>query len=210
MGMLCTKSSIVKGVDWSSYLGLLAEMISALGLLGFGFVASRAFGHEYSDRTVKDLLALPMPRSLVIIAKFLVAAVWSALLALILLAAALAIGWLIGLTGWSDGIACNGVYAYAAAAFLAILLCTPVAFFASYGRGYLPPIGFIVITLVLGQFIVALNVGQYFPWAVPWLYGVAASTGGPAPGAISYAILALTCLIGLAATFAWWRYADQH
>jgi len=57
MGLLGTKSSIVKNVDWPSYLGLLAEMISALGLMGFGFVASWVFGREYSDRTVKDLLA---------------------------------------------------------------------------------------------------------------------------------------------------------
>ena len=84
-----------------------------------------------------------------------------------------------------------------------------MAFFASYGRGYLPPMGFIILTLIMGQFIVALSWGQYFPWAVPGLYGVAAVLVA-LRGAVSYVILVLTSLVGLAVTFAWWRYADQH
>ena len=72
----------MKNVDWPSYLGLLVEMISALGLLGFGFIASWVFGREYSDRTVKDLLALPIPRSYIVVSKFIVIVIWSVLLAL--------------------------------------------------------------------------------------------------------------------------------
>jgi ABC-2 type transport system permease protein len=210
MGILGTKSSLMTSVDWPSYLGLLTEMISALGLIGFGFVASWVFGREYSDRTVTNLLALPVPRSFIVISKFMVVAIWSALLAFILLASALVVGGSVGLTGWSNGIAYNGVYAYTVTALLTILLCTPVAFFASSGRGYLPPIGFVIITLIVGQFTMALSLAQYFPWTIPGLYSVAASGGGPQPGAVSYIILVLTSLIGLAATFAWWRYADQY
>jgi ABC-2 type transport system permease protein len=209
MGLLGTKSSIMENVDWPSYLGLLTQIISALGLIGFGFVTSWAFGREYSDRTVKDLLALPIPRSFIVISKFIVVVVWSTILSIILLVSALVMGGVIGLNGWSDTIAANSVYAYAATALMTLLLCTPVAFFASYGRGYLPPIGFIIITLLIGQFTVALNVGQYFPWAIPGSYSVAATGGGQLPGVASYVILVLASLIGLAVTLAWWRYADQ-
>lgn len=210
MGLLGTKSSIMENVDWPSYLVLLTEMISALGLMGFGFLASWVFGREYSDRTVTDLLALPIPRSFIVLSKFMVVVIWSALLAFILLIFALVVGGMIGLSGWSEGIAYNGVYAYTVTALLTILLCTPVAFFASYGRGYLPPIGFVILTLIVGQFIVALNLGPYFPWAIPGLYSVAAGSGGPQLGAASYIILVLTSFLGLVATFAWWRYADQY
>jgi|SRR5271157_1267256 len=210
MGLLGTKSSIMQNVDWPSYMGLLTQIISALGLIGFGFLASWAFGREYSDRTVKDLLALPLPRSYIVISKFIVIAVWGVLLSLILLAAALVIGGLIGLSGGSYEIILNGVYAFVVTALLTLLLTTPVAFFASYGRGYLPPMGFVILTLLMGQFSVAVGIEPYFPWAIPGSYSVAASTGGPQLGAISYIILVLTCLVGLAATFAWWRYADQH
>lgn len=210
MGMLGTKSSIMKGVDWPAYLGLLAEMISGLGLLGFGFVASWVFGREYADRTVKDLLALPLPRSFIVLAKFIAVVVWSVLLAFILLASALAIGGMIGLTGWTNEIGLQGVYVFAVTTLMTLLLCTPVAFFASYGRGYLPPMGFVILTVIVGQFIVALSWGQYFPWAIAGLYSIAAITGGSMPGVASYVILVLTSVIGLTGTLAWWRYADQH
>ncbi len=210
MGLLGSKSSMMQNVDWPAYLGLLTQVISALGLIGYGFLASWVFGREYSDRTVKDLLALPLPRSYIVISKFIVVAVWGILLSVILLAAALLIGWLIGLTGGSNEIILNGIYAFVVTAFLALLLTTPVAFFASYGRGYLPPMGFVILTLLMGQFSVAVGLAPYFPWAIPGSYSVAASTGGASLGAISYMILVLTCLIGLAATFIWWRYADQH
>jgi ABC-type transport system involved in multi-copper enzyme maturation permease subunit len=209
MGLLGTKSSIMQNIDWPAYMGLLTQMISALGLMGFGFVASWVFGREYSDRTVKDLLALPLPRSYIVVSKLIVVAAWSVSLSLIMLAASLAIGGLIGLTGGSNEIIIQGAYAFGLTALLTLILSTPIAFFASYGRGYLPPIGFIIITLLIGQFTVALGIGSYFPWAIPGLYSVAASRGGPQLGAISYIILALTSLIGLVATFAWWRYADQ-
>jgi ABC-2 type transport system permease protein len=210
MGLLGSKSSIMQNVDWPSYLGLLTQMISALGLIGFGFLASWVFGREYSDRTVKDLLALPLPRSHIVISKFIVVAIWGILLSFILLAISLLVGQLIGLAGGSNAIVLHGAYNYTVTALLVLLVSTPVAFFASYGRGYLAPMGFVILTLVVGQFSGAVGLGPYFPWAIPGIYSVAISTGGLQPGAISYIILALTCLIGLAATFAWWRYADQH
>jgi len=210
MGLLGTKSSIMQNADWPAYIGLLAQVISALGLIGFGFLASWIFGREYSDRTVKDLLALPLPRSYIVISKFIVMAVWGMLLSLILLTAALVIGWLVGLTGGSNDIIINGVYAFIITALMTLLLTSPVAFFASYGRGYLPPMGFVILTLLMGQFSVAVGLEPYVPWAIPGSYSVAVITGGAQLGAISYIILVLTCLIGLAATLAWWRYADQH
>ena len=57
---------------------------------------------------------------------------------------------------------------------LTILLCTPVAFFASYGRGYLPPIGFAILTLIIAQFTGLVGLGPYFPWGIPLLFTTAA------------------------------------
>jgi ABC-2 type transport system permease protein len=210
MSLLGTKSSVIQSADWPSYLGLLAEMISALGLIGFGFVTGWIFGREYSDRTVKDLLALPFPRSYIVISKLLVASAWSILLAGILLIASLVIGSLVGLSGGTSGIMLHGAIIYGITALMALFVTTPVAFFASYGRGYLPPMGFVIITLLIGQFIAPVGLGPYFPWAVPGLYSVATMAGGPQQGAISYILLAMTGIIGISMALAWWRYADQH
>lgn len=138
LGLLGTKSSVLEYADWPAYMELLCEIISALGLLGYGFVISWIFGREYSDRTVKDLLALPFPRSYIVISKLIVAAVWSILLSLILLIGALLAGWLAGLPGFSNEVILNGAAIFGITALLALIISPPVAFFASYGRGYLP------------------------------------------------------------------------
>ena len=47
--------------------------------------------------------------------------------------------------------------------------------------------------------------GEYFPWAVPALY----AQGKIALAPVSYAIVLLTGLAGMAVTWWWWKYADQ-
>ncbi|HTX43230.1 MAG TPA: hypothetical protein VMC61_00775, partial [Methanocella sp.] len=140
----------------------------------------------------------------------IVAAVWSIMLSLVLLVGMLLDGWLTGLPGGSNEVIVNGVITYWITALLALLVGTPVAFFASYGRGYLPPIGFIIITMMVGQFCVAVGAGAYFPWAIPGLYSMAANAGGQPVGVISYVLLALASIVGAILAYAWWRYADQH
>ena len=48
--------------------------------------------------------------------------------------------------------------------------------------------------------------GEYFPWAVPGIYGQ--GKGALAP--VSFGIVILTGLLGAAATYLWWKYADQN
>ena len=181
-----------------------------LGLIGFGFVTSWVFGREYSDRTVKDILALPVSRSFIVLSKFIVVVIWCVLLSFILFAFGLIIGGIIHISGWSSEIAFQFAYKYTVTSLLTILLCTPVAFFASYGRGYLPPMGFVILTLIIAQFIGLVSLGPYFPWAIPGVYSVGAGTEGMQLGVISYIILFFTSILGLIGTFAWWRFADQY
>jgi ABC-2 type transport system permease protein len=89
-------------------------------------------------------------------------------------------------------------------------MLTPfIALFASAGRGYLPPLGWAILTLALAQVLGVLGLAEWFPWAVPGLVSVLA---GPKPmpiGLHSYVLLLLAFIAGLVATFSWWRSADQ-
>ena len=210
-GLIGSKAAMIRfgGADWSVYLGLLSQIIAGVGLLGFGFVTSWVFGREYSDHTAKDLLALPIPRTLVVLAKFIAVFCWCFLLTLILFICGLLIGSIIQLSGWSDQLIYNNAYIYFLGSLLAALLSTPVAFFASYGRGYLSPLGFVILTLILAQFVGIVGLGPYFPWAIPLLSAGSSADEGDSLRAISYIILILTSLLGFVATLAWWRYADQ-
>lgn len=60
LGFISAKAQIMGTADWPSYLSLLTQAITIGGIAVFGFVTSWIFGREYSDRTIKDLLALPI------------------------------------------------------------------------------------------------------------------------------------------------------
>lgn len=211
LGILGTKATMLRlgKADWPTYLGFLTQGMAGVGLIGFGFVTSWVFGREYSDRTVKDILALPVLRSLIVYSKFIVVFIWCILLIFVFWVFGLIFGKIIDISGWSGQIIIDYTNTYIVTSLLTILLCTPVAFFASYSRGYLLPMGFVILTLLMANFTGLLGLGPYFPWAIPGLFGVPEGTEGMQLTNASYIILFITCLLGLGGTLAWWRYADQ-
>ena len=70
LGFISAKANIMGSADWISYMSLLSQAIAIGGLVVFGFITSWIFGREYSDRTIKDLLALPISRTTIVISKF--------------------------------------------------------------------------------------------------------------------------------------------
>jgi ABC-2 type transport system permease protein len=209
---VAAKVSVLGNGDWSSFFNLLVQVVLALGPLGFAMVASWVFGREYADRVIKDLLALPVSRFTIVAAKFIIVAAWSILLALILFVISLLTGLVTGTPGWSAVNAMHTLGTFSGSALLTLLLCTPVAFIACASRGYLLPVAFAILTLIVTNFIaIGLpNLLPYFPWGIPALYsGISGSEALPPAGIISYLILILTSLAGFVGTVAWWRYADQ-
>lgn len=208
-GLIAAKAQLFGTADWPSYFDLLAQSVSVGGLVLFGFLTSWLFGREYSDRTVKDLLALPISRIHIVMGKFLLLFLWCLMLVVLTLVVGLWVGDLVVIPGWSLDLASMGIRMFLLASLLTIALCTPVAFFASIGRGYLSPIGFVILTIILAQIVAATGYGQYFPWAIPALYSRVVSSAIAPPGSISWVLVLITSLVGLAATSLWWRYADH-
>lgn len=209
-GLLGTKATVLNlQADWPTYFGLLNMAVVGIGLIMFGFITSWVFGREYSDHTVKDLLALPTPRSSIVLAKFLVIATWCVFLTFVFFAFGMLIGAIVQIPGWTNEIFFHGTKIFIGASLLTILLSAPAAFFASFGRGYLAPLGFVMLALMISQFVGVLGFAQYFPWSIPMLYAGGAGAESAQLGIISYIILLLTSILGLVSTLAWWRYADQ-
>ena len=207
-GLLGAKAQIAGEAAWPAYLSLLAQMIAIGGVFIFGFVTSWLFGREYADRTMKDLLALPNRRAATAGAKFITAFLVNGLLSFYVTVLGILLGFAVGLPGWSGEVFRHGTAVIAVSAALTISASTPVAFIACLGKGYLAPLGFVVLTVMLSQIIAAVGYGDYFPWSVPALFsGVTGTEAALSP--ISLTVVAGTCLAGLFGTLAWWRYADQ-
>ena len=205
------KTSFLGGSDWNAFYDLLIQIILTVGVIGFGFITSWSFGREFSDRAIKDLLALPVSRSTLVISKFLVLFIWSILLGITVLLAAIGTGLLVQIPGWNPAALYPFIGKYMVCVFLNTLIITPVALVASIGRGYMLPISFVILILIVTQllFVGLPGLTFWFPWAIPALYSRVAGEAIPAPGIISYLLFLLTILAGLFGTLFWWRYADH-
>src|SRR5690625_1021516 len=140
-GLLGAKAQIAGEANWPSYLNLHAQMIAVGGILVFGFVTSWIFGREYTDKTAKDLIALPYSRSVLVLAKFIASFITSIMLSAYVVTLGFLFGWIIGLPEWSPTVVTHGLSILLVVTILTMVLSTPVAFFACYGRGYLAPLG---------------------------------------------------------------------
>lgn len=208
-GLLGAKAQLAGSAGWPSYFMLLSQGIAIGGLIVFGFITSWIFGREYTDRTVKDLLALPFPRTYVAIAKFITVFIWSSFATVWVIGIGFIVGWGIGLSQWSANVWQHGLSMLLLTALLTILLNPPVAFLACCGRGYLAPLGFVIITMILSQIVAAIGYGSYFPWAIPALFSNVTG-GGYILELTSLIILIMTGLLGFVSTLSYWRFADQN
>ncbi len=208
LGLIGAKANLVAyaNTDWSAYLSLIGLALALggffLGLLTLTWI----FGREFADGTLKDMLAVPVQRGSILLAKLIVAAIWSAALAAVILAVGVAMGAVIGLPGGSLEVIARGSGMMAVVAVLSIVLVLPFAFVASVGRGYLLPVGVAMLTVLITNLEALAGFGEYFPWAVPGIYAQGKTVLGPG----SFIIVILTGLAGVLATYVWWRYADQN
>ena len=207
LGLISAKADLMaySATDWSAYLSLFGQLMGAAGFILMVLIISWVFGREFVDGTLKDLLAVPVPRGDILLGKFIVAMLWSGALAVLIFLAGLLMGEILRLPGGSTGVLLRGSFVVLVADGLVLLVGLPFAFFASVGRGYLLPIGIAVLILMMTNLVAIAGWGEYFPWAVPLLF--AQGQSGLAP--VSFWIVLLTGLAGMLATYGWWTHADQ-
>jgi len=210
LGLLGAKAQFAGGTaDWAGYFAFIAQIAAVGGLLVFGLVIIWLFGREFSDRTAKDLLALPTARSAVVVAKLIVAAGWCLLLTTQLIVLSLLLGTLLGLPGWSTKTAWQGLGTVLATTLLTVALATTYGLAASIGRGYLAAVAVMFVSLFAAQVIAALGFGAWFPWSVPSLLSGVAGPEQAGPGPLSIAGVVVVGAAASAATVIWWEHADH-
>jgi ABC-type transport system involved in multi-copper enzyme maturation permease subunit len=210
LGLIGTKAQLA-GVtaDWPSFFTLLNQVACVGGMVLLAVIAAWVFGREFAENTAKNMLTEPVGRHWFAAAKLVVVLVWFAALTLSLIAEGLFVGALLRLPGFSVPLAVSSAGDVLVSGLVGFLLVPAVAWIATLGRGYLPPVGFTIFMLVLGNVFGATGWGKWFPWSiVPMLAGMA----GPrvevlAPG--SLVVAALTFVAGVVATVWQLRCADN-
>ncbi len=207
-GLLSAKANLLAATaDWSTFLNMLTQGTALVGYILFTLIGSWIFGREFSDGTLKDLLALPVSRTTILIAKYIVFAVWCLLLILFGYVLSLIIGTLIVLPPSTPDVLIHSGITLVITALMVLAVVTPAALFASIGRGYLLPIGLALFMLVLANVLAVAGWGGYVPWSIPALYAQFGGSASLEP--VSYLIVFLTGVVGIVATYWWWNHADQ-
>ena len=196
LGLLGAKAQLAGTADWPTFFSLLIQALAVGGAVLFAFLTAWIFGREFSDRTVRGLLAIQTPRGAIVVAKALVVAALGATVSFWVLALGLAIGTVVGLPGWSADLATDVSSQVIVVAVMTIGLQSTTAFVASAGRGYLPALGWAVLTVSAAQVLALLGWGAWFPWAVPALVSGMAGPEGEVVTAGSYAIVGVAALGG--------------
>jgi hypothetical protein len=98
----------------------------------------------------------------------------------------LLVGNAVGLPGWSTGLLWLGALNLFLTALLTLALMPPVVLVASAGRGYLPRMGWMFLTIFLAQILAATGWGAWFPWSVPPLFSGLAGPRIPGGSAQPY------------------------
>jgi ABC-2 type transport system permease protein len=191
--------------DWQNYFSALAGASAIGGLILFSLFMIWIFGREHADRTSKELLTLPVPREALALGKILVAALWCLLLQCGMIAAAILLGSILELPGWSWGTLGAGLAKIFTVSGLAFLLAIPFGLVANLSRGTMAAVGVLFISLFFSLMMMALGWGAYFFWSIPALLSAASTVGG-----LSVCLVLLTGLAGILGHMAWWRFADQH
>lgn len=209
-GLISAKAQLMAGTaDWPTFLATLAQAIALGGIFLFSIITTWVFGREFADGTVKEWLAVPVARSTLILAKFVVILVWSTALTGLVYGVGLGLGALLGLAGATPAALGQGTVAIGITALLVMAGMTPIAWVASVGRGYLLPLGITLVLVIFANVLVVTGYGEFFPWAIPALY--AGAGGAPvALTSLTLWIVGLTALLGVVVTLHWWQRADQH
>ena len=207
LGLMSAKANLTAyfATTWPTYLGFSGQIVAAGGFFLFTFAISWVFGREFADGTLKDMLAVPISRFTILLAKFIVVAVWSAALTIVILILSLITGAMIGLPQGSFSVILQGSALDLITACMVIAIVFPFALFASVGRGYLLPMGVAILALIMANLVVVIGYGEYFPWSIPGLFAQGKIPLAP----ISYLIVLFTGIAGIAGTYLWWKFADQ-
>ncbi|MCF8237302.1 MAG: ABC transporter permease [Saprospiraceae bacterium] len=193
-------------VNWDSYFMVQLQALAVGGTLILGFISAWIFGREYADRTHTLWLSVPTSRSKIITSKLVVLTLWSVLLVSLQILTTVICGQFLGLPAWDPGNLLAWVTGMWTTFILLWFLCFPIAWMASRGRGYMAPLGMLVLAIVFAQLLGVLGLGGWFPWSIPAIHA------GMIEQEIhwyQYLLVAVTGLAGMVGLFTWWNQTDQ-
>lgn len=197
---------IKQATTWKEYSANVLYLYSSLiGLVGFGVISSWIFAREYQDGVFKDLLALPISRMNIIIAKMMAVAVASVMI----WGLCVLISCILGLALWHTSTSWLALWLLTRKLLALTLLNLPLAFLwpclASLWRNAILPMSLSFMTVIISVIFAAKPLGRFIPWSISGYY-LAHNENLPY---LSTVILVSVGVVGILGTTFIWIRMDQ-
>lgn len=202
----------LSNATWAATLGLGPQFMAGWwGLLVLGLATANLFGSEFSDGTAASMLTAPIRREYFVAAKMIVLALWTAGLALTVVASQSLAAVLLGAAGfaWKHVFECLGDSLHVG--LLLFLTMPAVALVAMLGRGYIAPMLYSTGVTSLSMTAGFLGWERWIPWAMQ----LTVAGGIAPPGVIdtglaagSWVLLVGFFVVSLLAVFVYINRAD--
>ena len=129
---------------------------------------SRAgFWQGIFDRTINDLLALPISRSIILLSKFIVTVLWCLILSMYVLILELITGMVVDMPEWSLSAMIEGISVFAFAPYLQYYCLHRWFYLQLLDADICLRVIFMIFTIALAQIIAFIGYGHLFPWSIP-------------------------------------------
>lgn len=198
---LLAKLGPVAAGDWHGFLLGAAQITGAGGLGGFAIVLAWMFGREFADGTITGLFALPIRRSRIALAKFVVFGAWALTMSVLLAIVLILVGLISGLGALTE-LDWEALARQVALGVMSAALTAPVAWAATLGRSVLGGVSVAIGLVVVAQVSVLAGLGGWMPLAAPAMWVI--SAGGTVT-AVQLSVLVPYLAAAILLTMLSWR-----
>ena len=183
-------------------------MSAMFAVLIFAIIISYLFGREYSEHTLKTMLTIPISREKFLISKYIMFLVWIVILTVVTSLSTLIFGFIAGLEGLTLKLIITSFSQLLLANVLLFLTFSPFVFISLLITSMVPAmVGGATLSLI-NIMVYGQNWAPFVPWVCPYLIASGEIVKYGANIMVSYGIILVTFLIGLAISYIYFTKKD--
>lgn len=194
------------------YDNSLLYMMLLMNMMVYVAITAYLFSREYTEKTLKTILPVPVPRTKLVIGKFLTLLLWIIVLTIVTWTAILIFSgiyhYIFGMNGFYMTVALQWLLRLLLGGVLMFLTISHFAFLAERTKGLAAPMITSAVMVMGSAALCNQNLGALYPWTATYflIKGEIESTGYPISLAI--AIIILVSVTGFYATFHYFKKED--
>ena len=194
------------------YENSLLYVMLLMNMLVYVAITSYLFSREYTEKTLKTILPVPVSRNKLVAVKFITLLIWIIMLSLVSWLGSLVLSaayhLVFGLDGFYFAASLEWLMKFLLSGILMFITVSPFAFLAEKAKGLVAPM---IISAVMVMGNVALcnqDIGALYPWTATFflLKGKTENMGYPI--LLSIGIILFVSVVGFYATFHYFKKED--